>query len=79
MANLFNNLESSDPLTVEESKKDLTKTFSQSTYEKQYFNSFAFILLFEIVQIIVEKKNQIMIIFPFSKRFVGRVRNDGLF
>lgn len=30
MAFLFNHLESSDPLTVEEAKKELTKTFSQS-------------------------------------------------
>lgn len=32
MALIFNNLESSDPLTVEEAKKELTKTFSQSMY-----------------------------------------------
>lgn len=37
MALLFNNLESSDPLTVEEAKKELTKTFSQSTYCMIYY------------------------------------------
>lgn len=32
MALLFTNLESTDPLVVEEAKKELSKTFNQSTY-----------------------------------------------
>ena len=33
MEELFNNLESNDNLAVDEAKKELTKSFSQSMYE----------------------------------------------
>lgn len=36
MAHLFQNLESNDPQIIEESKNELTKTFSQSKHSNRF-------------------------------------------